>query len=369
MTRKAKFVVEAQQEQKEPQGRLVTTEPMRNIRATMVYGKGAIDNLTTRRAMGNKTVLNFDITYTDTETGRKKPKVMSLIFPTAGLKNDNATMIKVFSIITGKIAEVPFNPDGTPQETRFTFSINDLQALCGVRSPDTIYDAIHKLIAFIDEMGIVFNDKGNTLKTLEHEFPIPIFRRLTLKDAVLTVTLGKDDKTGILYNYNTIFPLALYSLNNSHLYIAQHILTMARQQAQRASLKKRGYFKVTIQDIIKAANLPIHDEKKASERVRGAILQALENMKDMYPKYTETDAHGNKRQVYCFDYAIKNPTTKRSVEAQDTLFDDDATTTTKSQPMREWVKNEIWIYFRGETLNFYTCINKKQLQKIKDNSK
>ena len=157
MTKKAnQFTIETEQEQeqKEQTGRLVTTEPMRNIRATMVYGRKAIDTLTTRRAIGDKTALPFEITYTDTETGQKIPKIMTLIFPTDGLQNDNANIVKLFSIITGKIAEVPFNADGTPQATRFTFSVHDLQKLCGCKSLDTVYDTIHKLKKFMDNMTV-----------------------------------------------------------------------------------------------------------------------------------------------------------------------------------------------------------------------
>lgn len=348
------------QEQKELNGRLVTTEPIRNIKATLLYGKDALDNLTTRRAIGDKTKVSFHITYTDTDTGRKIPKIMTLLFPTAGLQNDNTTIIKLFSIITGKIAEVPANDDGTPQETRFTFSVHELQKLCGLKSLRAVYDGIDKLKAFLDGMDIFIDDEGNTLTEFEHE-PFKIYGKMTLKNAILTVALRKDDKVGILYNYNAVFPLALYALKGTHFIIAQHILTMANQTQQRNSLNKNGYFTISIDNLIKAANLPKHDEKKASERVREPIQETLEEMKEIYPRYQE---QGKKSPTYCFDYKILTPLNMEATEQE--LFTDDLYTT-KGQPMREWVKNKIRIYFRGETLNFYKALAQRQSKQIKYN--
>jgi len=288
--------------------------------------------------------------------------VMTLLFPTAELKNDNTNIIKLFSIITGKIAEVPPNDDGTPRETKFTFSVHELQTLCGLKSVRAVYDGIDKLKGFLDGMDIYLDDEGSTKQEFEHE-PFKVYGKMSLKTSVLTVLLHKDDKVGFLYNYNAVFPLALYALKGTHFIIAQHILTMANQTSQRRSLATKGYFVVSVENLIKAANLPIHDEKKASERVREPIQETLEEMKEIYPRYKQP---GEKTLTYCFDYKIL---TSLDFEApQQELFVEEGFVT-KNQPMRLWRKNKIKIFLKGETLNFYKALVQQQNKKIQYNKR
>jgi len=321
-----------------------TTELKRNLDLILTYGQ-TLPQMAEVERKGDRTVIKYQMTLTPPYAKRKEKVDVYYSFPSLEtIQRDNDTVKKILNHILAKMIEqVPLNADGTPKVNSFSFSTYELVNLCGFKDIDTANKALDKLKSILDNFNISF---GNSAIKNSYSEKINLYHKLSRHQTTVTVTLYKEDKIGALFQYVTQLPLFSYGFKGKVFSLLQHILTMARHPKQLKTIATKGYFTMSIENIIRTLNLPLLEQTKSpTERIQQPILDYLNAIQDAY----EENYNGK-----CISYKILTPTNEALKDAE-IIIDDDGNYVeeTEKQPVRAWVKNKVKIEFSGVLLNFH----------------
>lgn len=362
-----KIAKEQAQQGKTPKTEKVsTTEIKRRLDLILTYGRNTpnIEQADIEKTEQGQIKVTFPYTFVNIATSRKKQKgYLWYTFPTLEqLKGNNDTTKKILNHILSKMYEqVPLNPDGTPAVNSFSFPTQEIKDLCGFtdKGLHTANKALDKLSEVLKDLQISYGGSSTERALISI---ISLFTTYRRENATATYILNPASNLKPLFEYMSNLPLFSYRLEGKPYNLLSHIITMARYPKQNRSIAEKGYFIISIDDIIKTLALPHLDKdgkmltKSPNEKIKEPILEALEAIKQEY-----ADKYGQG----VFDYKILTPL--NDVFQEQDLADDEGNyiEETGKQPVREWIKNKVKIEFSGVVRDFHKQILEQQKHKQK----
>lgn len=338
--------------------KISTTDIKNKLDLILTYGRNTpyIEQAETQKTEQGQIKVTFPYTFVDNVTRKKQKGFLWYTFPTLEqLQGDNDTTKKILNHLLSKMFEqVPLNPDGTPAVNSFSFSTQEIKDLCGFKDLHTANRALYKLSEVLKGLQISYGASatGQDLISI-----ISLYTTYRRENATATYILNPASNLKPLFEYMSNLPLFSYRLGGKAYSLLTHITSMARHTNQNKSIAEKGYFIISIDDVIKTLNLPrLGTTKSPNEKIKEPIIEALEAIKQ---EYNDNYGKGN------FDYKILTPLNKEYSE-QD-LADDEGNyiEETGTQPVREWIKNKIKIQYSGPIRDFH----KQILDQIKKNRK
>lgn len=335
-----------------------TTDIKRRLDLILQYGRNTpnIEKADIAKTAQGQIKVTFPYTFVDVTSRKKQKGFLWYTFPTLDqLQGNNATTKKILNHLLSKIYEqVPLNPDGTPAVNSFSFPTQEIQDLCGFKDLHTANRALYKLSEVLKDLQISYGASatGRDLITT-----ISLFTTYRRENAMATFILNPVSSLKPLFDYMSNLPLFSYRLEGKTYNLLSHIIIMARYPKQNKSIAEKGYFIMSIEDIIETLNLPrIGETKSPNEKIKEPIIEGLEAIKQEY-----NDKYGKG----VFDYKILTP--KNDVLQEQDLADDEANyiEETGTQPVREWIKNKVKVQFSGVIRDFHKQILEQQKKKHK----
>lgn len=338
--------------------KISTTDIKHKLDLILTYGRNTpnIEQADIEKTKQGQIKVTFPYTFVDETSRRRQKGFLWYTFPTLEqLQGDNDTTKKILNHLLSKIYEqVPLNPDGTPAVSSFSFSTQEIKDLCGFKDLHTANRALYKLSEVLKDLQISYGGSATGRDLIS---VISLFTTYRRENATATFILNPASNLKPLFEYMSNLPLFSYRLGGKAYSLLNHITGMARHTKQNKSIAEKGYFIISIEDIIKTLNLPrLGTTKSPNEKIKEPIIEALEAIKQ---EYNDNYGKGN------FDYKILTPL--NDVFQEQDLADDEGNyiEETGKQPVREWIKNKIKIQYGGPIRDFH----KQILEQLKKNGK
>lgn len=340
-----------------------TTDIKRRLDLILTYGRNIPmkEGATVEKNNNGQIEITFPYTFIDQKTRKKTKGALWFIVPTIEqIKGNNVTTKKLLNHFLSKMYEqVPLNPDGTPSVSSFSFSTQEVKDLCGFtdKGLHSANKALHNLAKTLKGILIIYGGTSTQKDTIRD---ISLFAEYDRENATATFTLDTKKNLKPLFEYMSNLPLFSYRLQGRNYELLSYIITMARYPKQNRSIAEKGYFIMSIEDIIEALSMRkfLDSEgkiitKSPNEKIKEPIIEALETIKQEY-----ADKYGKG----VFDYKILTPL--NDVFQEQDLADDEGNFIEEntSQPVREWIKNKIKIQYGGPVREFHKQILVKKVK-------
>jgi len=333
-----------------------TTQFKQNLDRILTYGvsipHAQKDIKADVQAKENKILITFPYSFREPVTHKHIAGTMSFAFPNMQtLKSDNASVNKLLNHFFSKMFQlVELNEDGTPATDSFEISTHELVELGMYKNIDAANAGLDKFNLILRDLQITY---GMQTKGKAYTTEVRLYHTYRRKNATAIFELYKEAKLKDIYTYMTKLPLFSYKLSGRAALLLTYILTMARNTDQKKRIADNGYFMIDISSIITELGLPpLEGNRNPKRLIKTPIIDALEEI---------TEAYADEGFSNGFEYNI--------VSKQKDLFFEGEYLTDKDgnyagdapeQPVKEWVKNQVKITFRGALRDYYINLTKGQ---------